>query len=177
MTTREGQVTGLQRSAGGVPKLPVERAIVRATGMEGDRQRDRRFHGGPDRALCLYSQDLLDALLAEGHPVSPGALGENVTIFGLPWDEVRPGARLRIGEVEVEVTAFTAPCRKIAGGFVDGGFTRVGQKVNPGWSRVYVRVLSEGVIAVGDTVVLTRTAEGESRQAAAPHGFIAMPRA
>jgi MOSC domain-containing protein YiiM len=166
MMVREGRVTGLQRSAGGVPKLPVEGAIVRATGMEGDSQRDRRFHGGPDRALCLYSQDLLDALLAEGHPVNPGALGENVTICGLPWDEVRPGARLRIGEVETEVTNFTAPCRKIAGGFVDGEFTRVGQQVNPGWSRVYVRVLSEGMIAVGDPVVLTRTAEGESRQAA-----------
>jgi MOSC domain-containing protein YiiM len=175
MTTGEGRVTGLQRSAGGVPKLPVERAIVRGTGMEGDCQRDRRFHGGPDRALCLYSQDRLDALLAEGHPVSPGALGENVTIFGLSWDEVRPGARLRIGEVEAEVTNFAAPCRKIAGGFVDGEFTRVGQQVNPGWSRVYVRVLSEGVIAVGDPVVLVRTAEVESRQAATPHDFTAVP--
>jgi MOSC domain-containing protein YiiM len=137
-----------------VPKLPVDRAMVRATGMEGDRQRDRRFHGGPDRALCLYSQERLDALVMEGHPVRPGVLGENVTIFGLPWEEVRPGARLRIGAVDVEVTAFASPCRNIAGGFFDGEFKRVGQKVNPGWSRVYVRVLSEGPIAVGDAVVL-----------------------
>jgi MOSC domain-containing protein YiiM len=153
MTGVQGRVTGLQRSAGGVPKLPVDRAMVTATGMEGDKQRDRRFHGGPDRALCLYSQERLDALVAEGHPVRPGVLGENVTIFGLPWDEVRPGKRLRIGAVDVEVTAFASPCQKIAGGFLDGEFTRVGQKVNPGWSRVYVRVLSEGPIAVGDPVV------------------------
>jgi MOSC domain-containing protein YiiM len=122
--------------------------------MDGDKQRDRRFHGGPNRALCLYSQERIDALVAEGHLVRPGVLGENVTIFGLPWEEVRPGARLRIGAVETEVTAFAAPCQKIAGGFLDGGFTRVGQKVNPGWSRVYVRVLSEGAIAVGDPVEL-----------------------
>lgn len=157
--TATGRVTGLQRSAGGVPKLPVHRAIVRTTGMEGDKQRDRRFHGGPDRALCLYSQERLDALVAEGHPVAPGVLGENVTIFGLPWTEVRPGARLRIGEVETEVTAFASPCLNIAGGFLDGEFTRVGQKVNPGWSRVYVRVLSEGAITVGDSVVLTSAHE------------------
>ena len=154
MTMRQGRVTGLQRSAGGVPKLPVEGAMVRAMGMEGDKQRDRRFHGGPDRALCLYSQERIDALAGEGHPVRPGALGENVTIVGLPWEEVRPGVRLRIGAVEAEVTAFASPCQKIAGGFRDGEFTRIGQKVNPGWSRVYVRVLSEGAIAVGDPVVL-----------------------
>jgi MOSC domain-containing protein YiiM len=152
--TPPGRVTGLQRSAGGVPKLPIDRAIVRATGMDGDKQRDRRFHGGPDRALCLYSQERIDALAAEGHPVAPGVLGENVTIFGLPWHEMRPGVRLRIGTVDVEVTAFASPCRNIAVGFLDGEFTRVGQKVNPGWSRVYVRVLSEGPIAVGDPVVL-----------------------
>lgn len=154
MTISIGRVTGLQRSAGGVPKLPVERAMVRTTGMEGDRQRDRRFHGGPERALCLYSQERLDALAAEGHPVVPGTLGENVTIAGLPWAEVRPGARVRIGEVEGVVTAFASPCQKIAGGFLDGVFTRVGQKPNPGWSRVYVRVLSEGTVAVGDAVRL-----------------------
>jgi hypothetical protein len=32
-----GWITGLQRSDGGVPKLPVEAATVHANGMEGDR--------------------------------------------------------------------------------------------------------------------------------------------
>jgi MOSC domain-containing protein YiiM len=156
MTTHEGYVTGLQRSAGGVPKLPVDRAVVRSGGMEGDRQANRRFHGGPDRALCLYAQERLDALAAEGHPVARGTLGENVTIAGLPWERVRPGARLRLGNVEAEVTGFAAPCGKIAFGFADGSSARVGEKVNPGWSRVYVRILVEGEVAVGDPVTLAR---------------------
>jgi MOSC domain-containing protein YiiM len=152
----EGRITGLQRSAGGVPKLPVERAHVGAAGMAGDRQANRKYHGGPDRALCLYSQERLDALAAEGHPMTRGTLGENVTIAGVPWEQVRPGARLRLGEVEVEVTGFAAPCKKIAPGFADGVITRVGEKVNPGWSRVYVRVLGDGELAVGDPVALAR---------------------
>lgn len=156
MTINEGCVTGLQRSAGGVPKLSVDRAVVRGGGMEGDRQANRRFHGGPNRALCLYAQERLDALRAEGHAVGRGTLGENVTIAGLPWEQVRPGVRLRLGEVEVEVTGFAAPCGKIAFGFVDGSSARVGERVNPGWSRVYVRILVEGEIAVGDPVVLAR---------------------
>ncbi|HSE06328.1 MAG TPA: hypothetical protein VLK35_19425 [Methylomirabilota bacterium] len=40
-------------SPGGVPKLPVSSARVTALGLEGDAQRDREHHGGPDRALCL----------------------------------------------------------------------------------------------------------------------------
>ena len=154
MPSYEGRVTGLQRSGGGVPKLPVERAMVRAGGMEGDRQANRKYHGGPDRALCLYSQERLDALAEAGHPATPGALGENVTIAGLPWDRVRPGARLRIGKLEMEVTGYAAPCRKIAYAFSDGDFSRVGEKSNTGWSRVYTRILVDGELAVGDRVTL-----------------------
>jgi MOSC domain-containing protein YiiM len=154
MTTFQGRVSSLQRSPGGVPKLPVARATVRANGMDGDQQRNRKFHGGPERALCLYAQERLDALAAEGHPVGPGVLGENVTIEGLPWERVQPGTRLRLGGVEVEVTGYAAPCRNIAHGFADGAFTRVGERVNRGWSRVYASVLAEGEIAVGDPVTL-----------------------
>lgn len=155
MTTMfQGRVTGLQRSAGGVPKLPVERAVVRSGGMEGDRQTNRKFHGGPDRALCVYSQERLDALAAEGHPVARGTLGENVTIGGLAWERVKPGSRLKMGAVEAEVTAFAAPCTQIGYGFSDCVFTRVGQKSNPGWSRVYARILTGGEIVVGDAVTM-----------------------
>jgi MOSC domain-containing protein YiiM len=157
--TAVGRVVGLQRSGGGVPKRAVDRAVVTVGGMDGDRQRNRRFHGGPTRALCLYSQECIDALVAEGHPIAPGTLGENVTVAGLPWSDVRPGIRLRIGAVEAEVTAYAAPCDTIAHAFADGKFTRIGQKPNPGWSRVYVSILHPGPIAVGDQVqILSATA-------------------
>ena len=149
-----GRVAGLQQSHGGVPKRPVDWATVHARGMDGDRQRKRLIHGGPKRALCLYSQERIEALAAEGHPIVPGAVGENVTIAGLPWEIVRPGVRLTIGEVEAEVTSFTTPCRTIAGAFADGRFARISQAVHPGWSRVYVRILREGAVRVGDPVRL-----------------------
>lgn len=149
-----GRITGLQRSDGGVPKRPVEVATVHANGMEGDRQRNLRFHGGPDRALCLYSQERIDALAAEGHPIVRGAVGENVTIAGIPWERVQPGARLTLGEVEVEVTAYTTPCRTIVAAFHDERSTRIAQSQHPGWSRVYVRILREGLLHVGDRAAL-----------------------
>lgn len=151
-----GTVVGLQRSGGGVPKLPVERAEIHLPGMVGDWQRDRRHHGGPERALCLYSAELIEALRLEGHPSAAGAMGENVTISGLDWSRLQPGARLTVGTVEMEITSFAAPCSTIAGAFIDGRFTRANEKVHPGWSRVYARIVCEGVIALGDSVAITR---------------------
>ena len=152
-----GRVAGLQRSGGGVPKLPVAHAKAGVGGLEGDWQRDRRHHGGPDRALCLYSLELIDALAAEGHAIYPGAMGENVTISGIDWRLVQPGVRVGIGEAEVELTAFASPCQSIAPVFMDGRIVRVAEKVYPGWSRVYSRVIREGDIRVGDRVCLIET--------------------
>ncbi|MEO6528485.1 MAG: MOSC domain-containing protein [Gemmatimonadaceae bacterium] len=155
----EGKVAGLQRSSGGVPKLSVGAANVEVTGMVGDRQRKPLIHGGPARALCLYSLERIDALAAEGHPITAGAVGENVTISGIPWERVTPGSRLALGSVEVEVTSYAAPCRTIAGVFIDGQFKRIGQRRHPGWSRVYVKIVRAGRITVGDPVVLTNAAD------------------
>lgn len=151
---RQGTVDGLFVSRGGVPKLAVPSAYVTANGVEGDRQRDRRFHGGPMRAVCLYSGEVMDALRAEGHPIVPGGAGENVLVRGIPWDEVVPGRRLRIGEAEIEITSYTVPCKNVAPQLADGVFTRISQKLHPGWSRVYARVLRDGLVSPGDPVVL-----------------------
>ncbi|MDF2775791.1 MAG: hypothetical protein K0S86_5292 [Geminicoccaceae bacterium] len=153
-SSRTGTVTSLNRSLGGVPKRPVAEARITRGGMEGDRQRNLKYHGGPDRALCLYSADLLTALRREGHSAEPGTLGENVTITGLDWRLLRPGAHLRIGPIGVEVTSFTMPCRNIAPVFADRRSGRVSELKHPGWSRVYARVLDAGVVRIGDPVVL-----------------------
>ena len=148
----EGVVVGLHRSRGGVPKTRIESAEVTAGGMEGDWQQNRKYHGGPERALCLYSLDLIEALQAEGHPIVPGSVGENVTIAGVDWRLVQPGCSVDIGAVRLEVTSFAVPCTTIKGSFIDGRFVRIGERKNPGWSRVYVRVVTGGMMSVGDPV-------------------------
>lgn len=149
-----GRVASLNVSPGGVPKRPVAEAEVGPLGMAGDRQRNLKYHGGPERALCLYALERIDALRAEGHPVVPGALGENVTVSGLDWDAVVPGRRLRIGAATVEIASFTTPCRTITGCFGDGRPGRVSHRTHPGWSRVYARVVYGGIIRLADPVVL-----------------------
>jgi MOSC domain-containing protein YiiM len=136
-------------SGGGVPKRAVGSAWISASGVEGDRQRDRRLHGGPDRAVCLYSLDLIQKLQAEGHPIAPGVIGENLTLAGIDWSLMVPGAQVEAGPVLLEVTGYTTPCKNISSAFLNGEFVRVSQKVNPGWSRLYARVLEEGTVRAG----------------------------
>lgn len=151
----DGRIFQLNRSGGGVPKLGVREAFLNANGLEGDKQRDLRFHGGPERALCLFPLELILELQAEGHPVFPGSVGENVTVVGLEWPRVEPGTRLSLGdEALVEITSYTAPCKTIAASFAGGDFKRISQKVRPGDSRLYARVLRPGRLAVGDSVRL-----------------------
>jgi MOSC domain-containing protein YiiM len=149
----DGRIFQLNRSGGGVPKLAVREALLTEAGLEGDRQRALRFHGGPLRALCLYSLERILELQSEGHPVFPGSVGENVTVNGLEWGRLVPGARLALGgEALIELTSYTAPCKVIAGSFVNREFKRISQKAHPGDSRLYARVLRGGRLAVGDAV-------------------------
>jgi MOSC domain-containing protein YiiM len=142
-------------SDGGVPKLPVPEARVTVEGVAGDRQRNRAAHGGVDRAVCLFSLEVIEALRVEGHSVAPGSCGENLTLAGLDWARLKPGDRLRVGDaVRLEIVSFTSPCDNNACWFLDGDFKRISQKRHPGWSRLYARVLAEGMVRKGDAVMV-----------------------
>ena len=148
-------VSQINVSDGGVPKRPVLEAVITKAGVEGDRQQNLKVHGGPDRAVCLYSLELIERLQDEGHSIEAGSSGENLTLAGLEWEKLTLGDRLHVGpEVQLEIVSYTSPCDKNAQWFRDRDFKRVSQKVNPGWSRFYARVLREGMVRPGDEVVL-----------------------
>ena len=136
-------------------KLPIDEARVTVDGIIGDSQRNRRFHGGPDRAVCIWSQEIIHQLQMEGHQIGPGFTGENLTVKGLDWTLMQPGSVLEIGPtVVVELTSFARPCKTNAQWFINGDFRRIDDTVHPGWSRVYARVLIEGLLVTRSSVVL-----------------------
>jgi MOSC domain-containing protein YiiM len=136
-----------------VPKRPRQAVEIGYSGVEGDRQRTRRHHGRPWQALCLWSSEVIDALRREGHPVAPGAAGENITVEGLDWADVRGGVRLRIGTALAQVSVFALPCQNIAACFADRDSRRIHHDRGP-VSRAYATVLEPGRVAVGDAIVL-----------------------
>lgn len=155
-----GSVAAINVSSGGVPKRRTSGAQVSRLGLENDAQDDKKHHGGPERAVCVYSLERIRSLQTEGHPIDIGTAGENVTIEGVDWDRIAPGATIRIGEeVLLEVASFTNPCKTIRASFIAGEFVRIAQKLHPGWSRVYARVLREGQIRFGDAVEVTPAPE------------------
>jgi len=148
-------------SAGGVPKLPVAYAAVTVDGVSGDRQKDRKWHGGPNRAISLLALAVIRELQAHGHSISPGSTGENLTIDGLVPEELAPGLRLRIGSdaataVELELTTWLKPCSKIGGSFVARKISVFAHDTNPCRSRIGARVLRPGMIHAGDPVVVLK---------------------
>lgn len=145
----------INTSEGGVPKLPRDTAVIDESGIVGDMQADQVHHGGPDQALCLYSLEVIEELQAEGHPISPGSAGENLTISGLDWGSLELGQRLSIGpEAIVEITWHATPCQKNAKWFVNGDILRMSQSRNPGYSRLYAKVLKGGSVKPGNPVEL-----------------------
>jgi MOSC domain-containing protein YiiM len=154
----DGRVESINTSGGGVPKATAFEALITEEGLAGDRQRDLRFHGGPDRAVVVYSLDIIRALQREGHPIAVGSTGENLTVSGIAWTSVVPGVELHIGAVRLLITKYASPCANIAPFFLDEDFTRISQKRHAGWSRVCARVLAGGIVRMGDPVMVVPAA-------------------
>lgn len=154
-TPQTGTLQQLSVSDGGVPKLPIAETRLESGGLAGDRQRDLRHHGGPERAVCLFGAEVIERLRSEGHQITPGSTGENLTLAGLPWSELTPGRRLRFeGGVELQVTSYAVPCRHIRDSFHEGAIARISAERHPGESRVYARVLVTGTLRRGENCTL-----------------------
>ncbi|MBT9315543.1 MOSC domain-containing protein [Leptothoe spongobia] len=149
------QITQINISDGGVPKHPIPAAQITLDGLIGDRQRNLKYHGGPDRAVCLWSADIIQMLQTEGHPIVPGSAGENITIAGLSWETLGPETQLQLGDkVRLQITDYAPPCRNISKFFSDRRYSRINQDHHPGSSRLYACVLSPGIVSLGNSVQL-----------------------
>ena len=112
MGSGTGRVESINASRGGVPKSGVFEGLITEQGLDGDRQQNRRVHGGPDRAVCLFSEELYAELRDEtGIELIHGAVGENFTTRGINLNGLSKGDRLRIGEsCVIEITNVRVPC-------------------------------------------------------------------
>lgn len=147
-----GKLIQVNVSNGGMPKRPVPSARVTVDGLEGDWQKNRKYHGGPDRAVCLFSVELYDRLRALGIDLAHGSVGENFTVEGIDFQNLAKGDRLRVGGGEdgracvVEITDVRVPCRQLKRWDDDLPELIVGYS---GW---VAKVITEGEARPGDEV-------------------------
>ena len=151
-----GRVVQVNLSPGGVPKLPVAEARIGRQGLEGDAHDHAFVHGGPHRAVALFALEAIERVRADGHPgVVPGAVGENLTTSGIELALLPVGTRLGIGDDDgalLEISSPANPCDVIKGAFTAGKSGRISILLHPADSRMYARVLREGVVRPGDPI-------------------------
>jgi len=149
-----GHVVGLHASpSGGVPKHPLDTLEVTPVGCTGDRQRNTKHHGGPQRAVCLLEVRVLESLQRQGHPIMPGSTGENILIDGLetPLDEFM---RLQVGQTVLRITGDAPPCKTIKASFLNGSFQAMSHREYPGMTRWYAAVEVAGRIELNDPITV-----------------------
>jgi MOSC domain-containing protein YiiM len=123
-----------------VPSVEAEAGA----GLVGD-----RYHGSRHRHVTVQSLPDLEAAAVDlGRLVDPGLTRRNITLSGGPIP-TRPGERMTIGDVELEVVRIAAPCRLLD------------DELGPGAARALharggtvFRLLTSGTISVGDPVDL-----------------------
>ena len=126
-----------------LPTRTVESVVAEAgTGLVGD-----RYHGTKHRHVTIQSQQQLDeAAAALGHDIDTGATRRNITVDAgdIP---TKPGTRLHIVDVELEVIRKAAPCRLLDDWIAPGAM-----RAMHGRGGSVCRLLSSGTIRVGDAV-------------------------
>ena len=151
----QGSIVGLFAALeGGVPKPSVNTLHIVESGCIGDKQNDTKHHGGPNRAVCLFSHEVLQTLQQEGHSIFPGSVGENILLNGIQWANISIGSQLEFDQVVLEVTSDAPPCRTIKDSFLNESFKRISVKIEPESTRWYAKVIQAGVVAVGEAVIL-----------------------
>lgn len=129
-------------------RLPMKSVdVVEAeagAGLVGD-----RYHGTRHRHVTVQSAVALDeAAVSLGSPIEAGHTRRNITISSgdIP---TKPGSRLRIGDVDLEVVRVAAPCK-----LLDDVIGVGARKALHARAGSVFRLLTSGTIHVGDVVSL-----------------------
>lgn len=143
-----GILAQLNISGGGMPKKSIEEAMVTVDGVKGDWQKNRKYHGGPNRAICIYSEELYQGLRDDGVKVQNGDIGENFTTRGINLQHLKKGDQLKVGQCIIELTDIRVPCFQLKKWDVDLPELIVGRS---GW---VAKVVKEGMVKTGDEIVV-----------------------
>lgn len=147
---------GPQNAPSGIDKRPVTTVTVNHLGITDDVQVDKRYHGGPERALHQYALRGYETIIKR-HPLmhkraTPGSIGENLTSTLMHDENVNIGDIYAIGPIEVQVSSPRIPCWKIEEKLNQNGLVKfIAKHQITGW---YYRILKEGVISIGDDITL-----------------------
>jgi MOSC domain-containing protein YiiM len=147
---------GEKRSPTGIYKQSVEQVSVDELGIIGDIQADKRFHGGPEKALHQYALCSYEKIIKR-YPLlhkqaKPGMIGENLSATDMNEHNVCIGDIYKVGSCVLQVSSPRIPCWKIDAKFKQPDLNQfISQHRLNGW---YYRVLQAGNMTLNDAFLL-----------------------
>lgn len=134
-------------------KEKVDEAFLAVDGFRGDSVTDLRFHGGVDRAVCVYPFEHYELWEKEfGLKLPSASFGENLTVSNMLESDVCIGDIYQIGDAKIQISQARVPCSTIT--------RRLGQPlllnriVETGYTGYLCRVLKEGTVRSDSTIEL-----------------------
>jgi MOSC domain-containing protein YiiM len=156
----QGAIVQVSISLGGLPKRAIAGGLITPLGIEGDRHAHPAIHGGPRKAVLIVAAEVIEDLIARGHPLFYGALGENLTTRGIAMRDIRIGDRLRAGGATLEITEPRGPCTALdiygesLKEEISDGRVRALDHTSPRWgmSGFYASVVAPGSVRPNDII-------------------------
>jgi MOSC domain-containing protein YiiM len=142
----------------GIGKQPVESIELNKISFANDGVAHTEFHGGVDRAVCLYPFEHYRLWENEfEQKLQIPAFGENLTATNMLEKDVFIGDTFSVGSAIVQVTQGRIPCSMIS---KFNGINLLGRIVESGFTGYFFRVLVEGTITTDSEIeLIERTQE------------------
>jgi MOSC domain-containing protein YiiM len=146
-------ISGNQKMFSGIIKKPAQGKIfLDNLGFRGDGVADPKFHGGRDKAVCVYCVDHYSFWKKElNREILPGAFGENLGVTEWTEKTVHIGDIFKVGEAKVQCSQPRQPCHKLNKKF---NFQAMACRVQTtGYSGWYFRVTQPGWVTAGVEII------------------------
>jgi MOSC domain-containing protein YiiM len=137
----------------GICKDKTEKAFLTKEGFCGDGVANLKYHGGPDRAVCIYPHEHYQLWEQEFNiSLPPSAFGENLTVTNMLERDVCIGDIYQLGEAVIQVTQGRIPCNTITRRTNAPGLLK--RFVETGYTGYFCRVLEEGFVRNDSSIKL-----------------------
>jgi MOSC domain-containing protein YiiM len=136
-----------------IGKTVVKKAELKKNGFIGDDVANHEFHGGVDRAVCIYPYEHYSRWeKVFNKKLRLPAFGENITAAGMTEAEVYIGDIYKIGETVIQVTQGRVPCSTISSFNQEKDFLNLVFKTS--LTGYFFRVMEEGTISIDSKIEL-----------------------
>jgi MOSC domain-containing protein YiiM len=137
----------------GICKEAAQEVFLTYEGFQGDGVADLRFHGGPDRAVCLYPYEHYSLWEQEfDKSLSPAAFGENLTVTNMPERDVYIGDMYQVGDAVIQITQARNPCSTINKRTHLSMLLK--RMIDTGYTGYFGRVIKEGKVRKDSKITL-----------------------